>query len=448
MIAGKNYIFTTSDGGEQWSPIYYNGGENFISALCVTPANIYAGNDLGNIYNSKDTGKTWTSEHPTSFPINSIYTTNGTYIYGPEIYALTTDSLFIKSEYPPSSWHNWGALGYFYGLGSAANKGEYSDNGTAYIVGVQGDFIAASVIIRLRPPDSHWYSVGPSSEIGELYGLTIPSTEYIYSCGVNGKILKSSNEGDYWISQKTPTTQRLNSISFFNNEKGFAVGDSGTILYTSNGGISPQNNPPWAFHLVKPINEDSIYSLPKSIGFTWQRAIDIDSDIVRYTLLLSADTCSTWKSYGPTTDTTLQVQWPDDMPTVEKYFWAVIANDEISATPSLDVFSFNIITIADVEELNNNTPNKFSLFQNYPNPFNPNTTIKYTIPFVETHRNASVQLKIYDILGREVVTLVNERKSPGEYEVQFNGSNFPSGVYFYKLQAGSFSDTKKFVLLK
>ena len=235
-IAGKNYIFTTTTGGETWSPIHFSGGKNFISVLCVNPANIYAGDDSGYIYNSRDTGKTWISEHPTSLPINSIYTAKGTYINGPEIFALTSDSLFIKSEDPSTPWHNWGTLGYFYGLGSAAHKGDYSDNGTAYIVGVQGDFVAASVIIRLRPPDSHWYTVGPPSEIGELYGLTIPSSKYVYSCGVNGKILKSSDGGDYWISQETPTTQRLNSISFINNEIGFAVGDSGTILYTQNGG--------------------------------------------------------------------------------------------------------------------------------------------------------------------------------------------------------------------
>ncbi len=240
VIAGKDYIFTTKDSGEQWSPVYYSGEKNFISVRCVNPANIYAGDDSGYIYNSKDSGKTWKSEHPTSSPIHSIYTTKGTYIYGPEIFALTSDSLFIKSENPSTPWHNWGTLGYFYGLGSAAHKGEYSDNGTAYIVGVQGDFVAASEIIRLRPPDSHWFSVGPPSEIGELYGLTIPSTKYIYSCGVNGKILKSSDAGDDWISQKTPTTQRLNSISFIDNKKGFAVGDSGTILYTKNGGITTE----------------------------------------------------------------------------------------------------------------------------------------------------------------------------------------------------------------
>ena len=95
-------------------------------------------------------------------------------------------------------------------------------------------------------------------------------------------------------------------------------------------------------------------------------------------------------------------------------------------------------------------PNQFILFQNYPNPFNPSTTIKYSIP-VETLNATSLQhvvLKVYDILGSEVVTLVNEEKIPGEYEVKFNASSLPSGVYFYRLQSGSFSQTRKFVLMK
>lgn len=90
-----------------------------------------------------------------------------------------------------------------------------------------------------------------------------------------------------------------------------------------------------------------------------------------------------------------------------------------------------------------NLPTVFALYPNYPNPFNPTTTIKFSIPNPQF-----VTLKVFDILGREVTTLVNEEKLPGNYEIQFDGSNLPSGVYFYRLQAGSFSDTKKFILLK
>jgi len=93
----------------------------------------------------------------------------------------------------------------------------------------------------------------------------------------------------------------------------------------------------------------------------------------------------------------------------------------------------------------------FNLEQNYPNPFNPSTKIKFTIPNVETHRDASLQkvtLKIYDILGNEIATLVNEELSAGVYEVEFNGSELTSGIYFYVLKAGLFIQTKKMVYLK
>jgi hypothetical protein len=91
---------------------------------------------------------------------------------------------------------------------------------------------------------------------------------------------------------------------------------------------------------------------------------------------------------------------------------------------------------------------KFSLEQNYPNPFNPITKIKYTIPSVGTSLMKFVQLKVYDVLGNEVATLVNEEKPAGSYEVEFDASGLSSGIYFYKLQAGSFIDTRKMLLLK
>jgi hypothetical protein len=88
-------------------------------------------------------------------------------------------------------------------------------------------------------------------------------------------------------------------------------------------------------------------------------------------------------------------------------------------------------------------PTKYILSQNYPNPFNPSTTIKYEIPEL-----SFVTLKVYDVLGNEITTLINEEKPIGNYEVEFNASSLPSGIYFYQLQAGSFIETKKMVLLK
>jgi hypothetical protein len=88
-------------------------------------------------------------------------------------------------------------------------------------------------------------------------------------------------------------------------------------------------------------------------------------------------------------------------------------------------------------------PQIFSLSQNYPNPFNPSTSIKYDIP-----KHSGVKLVVFDLLGREVATLVNEMKKPGSYEVTFDGTNLSSGVYFYKIEAGDFVNVKKMVLIK
>jgi hypothetical protein len=88
-------------------------------------------------------------------------------------------------------------------------------------------------------------------------------------------------------------------------------------------------------------------------------------------------------------------------------------------------------------------PKQFALEHNYPNPFNPSTTIKYELP-----RTSNVTLSVYDILGREVSVLVNEKREAGVHEVKFDGSNLASGVYFYRLQAGDFVATNELVLLK
>lgn len=92
---------------------------------------------------------------------------------------------------------------------------------------------------------------------------------------------------------------------------------------------------------------------------------------------------------------------------------------------------------------NNNNYFSFNLNQNYPNPFNPITTIEYSLP-----KSNFVTLKVFDLLGREITSLVNEEKLPGNYSVKFDASQFSSGIYFYRLKAGSFIDTKKFILMK
>ncbi len=101
------------------------------------------------------------------------------------------------------------------------------------------------------------------------------------------------------------------------------------------------------------------------------------------------------------------------------------------------------VILSSREEENNTVVGLYKLNQNYPNPFNPSTTIKYSIPSA-----SYVLLKVYNILGKEVTTLTNEMKNAGTYEVNFNASNLSSGTYFYRIQSGTYSETKKILLLK
>jgi Secretion system C-terminal sorting domain len=110
-------------------------------------------------------------------------------------------------------------------------------------------------------------------------------------------------------------------------------------------------------------------------------------------------------------------------------------------------------TYTSVVERSKSFPFKYELGQNYPNPFNPTTKIKYSIPSTRSPLQGSakggfVTLIVYDLLGREVAILVNEEQKTGNYEVDFNGANLSSGVYFYQLRAGNFISTKKMILLR
>jgi len=121
-----------------------------------------------------------------------------------------------------------------------------------------------------------------------------------------------------------------------------------------------------------------------------------------------------------------------------------IATISVNSTGSIpSSVTYYAQTVTGISEYSNFVPNSFQLFQNYPNPFNPGTTIQYSIP------NASfVELKVFDLLGRELCVLVNKKQEAGTYQVQFDGQNLPAGLYFYRLQTGEFCETKKMVIVK
>ncbi len=347
VIAGSNVI-TTTDGGETWQPEFYSYDKNFLCALSLYSNYIYVGDDSGYVYRTIDSGKTWSSEKISKYPIRSIFLFRGTWIFGLPLYALTSHSIMTKYLFPDTpSWIEK-ELAFFDGLGSEALSGESCNGGgSAFIVGVQGDWRAAPVILRKKMSDTSWSSANLSPSLnGELRGVSAPSSNVIYACGSSGLMFKTTDGGDNWILHSVPTSQSLNSIYFFNDTRGFAVGDSGTILFTSNGGVTG------------------------------------------------------------------------------------IEKDEPS------------------------TPDKFQLFQNYPNPFNPSTVISWQLS--RKLSGSFVTLKVYDILGNEVATLVNEEQQAGKHSVTFDATNnnllttnkLSSGIYYYRLTAGNFTETKGMIYLK
>ncbi len=117
--------------------------------------------------------------------------------------------------------------------------------------------------------------------------------------------------------------------------------------------------------------------------------------------------------------------------------------DPDSSKPDIGAYESELANPVGVEDYESVHPTDYALYQNYPNPFNPTTTIKYQIP-----KLSFVTIKLFDLLGSEIATLVNEEKPVGSYEVEFDGAGLPSGIYFYRLQAGSFVETKKMLLMK
>jgi hypothetical protein len=135
--------------------------------------------------------------------------------------------------------------------------------------------------------------------------------------------------------------------------------------------------------------------------------------------------------------------------------WSLTSNSQyIFAGTETSIWRRSLSEIIGVQNISTEVPSAYSLKQNYPNPFNPTTKIKFDIAKfpsfggVPAGRGGFVTLKIFDALGREVETLVNESLQPGTYETTFDGSKLNSGVYFYKLMTDGFTETKKMLLIK
>ncbi len=190
--------------------------------------------------------------------------------------------------------------------------------------------------------------------------------------------------------------------------------------------------------LVEPANNDTV-RVQSSMRFRWTKAADVNKDPHYYQIRVwGTGLDTTWRANDSlTTFTNIAA-----LQTNQVYTWSVTTRDEWNTTASADTFRFRYSRPTDVKEASD-VPSTFGLDQNYPNPFNPETKIGFRITDY-----GIVSLKVFDVLGKEVATLVDENLVAGFYQKLFNANSLASGVYIYRLQSGSFVATKRMVLLR
>ncbi|MCG6915842.1 FG-GAP-like repeat-containing protein [bacterium BMS3Abin03] len=187
--------------------------------------------------------------------------------------------------------------------------------------------------------------------------------------------------------------------------------------------------------LIEPVNDTTLDSI--GVQLVWHQSYP---DVEKYWLELDTTDQFVIPIFTDSTlaDTTLLYS---SLQSNKNYWWRVKAYNSLGWSIFSEVRTFGVI-ITSIED-DDQLPTEFSLEQNFPNPFNPITSIQYQISEL-----SFVNVKIFDVLGDEITTLVNEIKPTGRYEIEFDATNLSSGIYFYQLQAGSFIETKKMLLLK
>jgi|GEM_PF-1667200 len=440
----SSMIFTTTDFGNSWDSLsipknpyntFYPVGNDILylsgyadvllasfdgcksftnfSTSNLVPANqVYFGNismvdsnngyiNVGNIFKTRDGCKSFTNITPPEFP--EIMGT--AYGFSDKIAAVSSDISIFSTKDGGESW----------------KVSTYGQPNTQIPLDIcfrdSVNWIAGCGwnVMRIS-------SDGGNSWTNRIFGDTsqmhISSVSFLDSVTgyftASEQLYKTSNGGKDWYLFKEPFR---GNVKFIDNLNGIETIFSNPFAYTTDGGNTWNN--------CEHIESVQGYDIKKNGNSSVLMCYRYDS------LFISVDLGKTWQQkellpFGNITS----ISMTDPSTAWFMGFYGSIVRYHNNSIPT---------GVSDKPEVIKD----LKLFQNYPNPFNPDTKISYYIA-----EQLFVELKVFDMLGREIATVVNEIKSPGKYEVTFNGSNFASGVYFYRLKAGEFSETKKFVLLK
>jgi photosystem II stability/assembly factor-like uncharacterized protein len=331
-------------------------------------------------------------------------------------------------------------------------------------------------ILKTSNAGDNWFEVFNSP--GRLFNLKFFNENSGFAGGDTNKLLKTTNGGLNWsfVSLSNITPFSIIDFSFINSNTGWALGhyyngqpfqsyernafwkttnsgENWNLIYDSlgfcnnfhiqfidnNTGHKVSYNP---YRMQKTTNgETNWFNINMPGGF---RPFDLFFVNVNTGWMAGNNTQFSGKIFK-TTDGGLN--WLLQFEEYNKIAYSIFAFDQNNAWFSTDYSGIYKTTngggVIGMINISQNTPNNFNLRQNYPNPFNPETKIKFDVP-----KASFTKLVIYDLLGREVTTLVNEELKPGTYQADWNASSFSSGVYFYKIIVGDYTETKKMVLMK
>jgi photosystem II stability/assembly factor-like uncharacterized protein len=463
VVGQGGTILKTTDGGTTWIQQSSNTINRLLTIFFIDNQTGWAGGDDGILLKTTDGGNNWQQGNiPLTDHINDLFFLSN------EVGCAATDGWYwpypwaakiMRTTDAGNFWYTTdgivGGAGFFdlfvlntnaWSVGSAivgrsTNSGEnwdvfldpvtphwlfgvfFKDSLNGWAVGGGTD---TELILKSIDGGISWQIQKLSYQFQTLHGICFTDPQHGWTVGAAGIILKTLNGGINWIQYESPTTNYLRKVQFPEMNIGYAVGANGTILKYQ-GNLS-------YITVIDPNGGDTLL-VGSSYSISW------DSQNINYVKIdYSIDDGLNWINVIDSLTSSGIYEWvvPNNITNQGRVKISDISDPGIFDI-SDEVFQIDYpVWIDDTHKLYD-----YNLSQNYPNPFNPSTVISYQSPVI-----GFVTLKVYDILGREVATLVNEEKPTGEYEVEFNGSNFPSGIYFYQLKTGLFTETRKMVLLR
>ncbi len=455
-IAVGGAILTTTDGGTTWKYNDYPIGSTLNSVGGIGSSILITGTG-GNILSSPDLGVTITNK--TKVPASALYTIQ--FPTATTGYAAGFDGLVIKTTDGGKSWTpKYARVGL---KASTIQKLQFLDDKIGFVS------CSNRSVLKTTDGGATWSMILPdtSSATAYSYGLYFANAATGYVVGqqkANTDIIwRTTDGGATWSFTTGTVLKALRDVAFGSAAKGVAAGDGMKIAYTTDAGVTwkaatinglPTSLAAVNLRKVKFIDADNAVAIGgKAIlksadaGATWAYVDSVNTDL--YDLNFLATPSGTGFAVGTKfvmKTTNGGASWTNIIDTnVVRGTLNSCTSDPAGnmwiGGASTTIFTTSSVT--SVRPVSDVAPTGYALGQNYPNPFNPSTQITFALPVSER-----VSLTVYDLLGRTVATLVNGAVNAGTYTVDWNAAGVSSGVYLYRFQSGSYSNTKKLILQK